>query len=125
MILNTIKSASDLKKLTTDELLELAEQIRNEVISTVSKTGGHLASNLGVVELTIALHFLYDCPNDQIVWDVAHQSYIHKLLTGRRDRFENEANLMRMHSVPVMLQHQYRPPLVWPGPATCWARKGM
>jgi 1-deoxy-D-xylulose-5-phosphate synthase len=88
MILNTIKSASDLKKLTTDELLELAEQIRNEVISTVSKTGGHLASNLGVVELTIALHFLYDCPNDQIVWDVAHQSYIHKLLTGRRDRFE-------------------------------------
>ncbi len=87
MILNSIKSSSDLKKLTVEQLLELAEEIRTEVISTVSKCGGHLASNLGVVELTLALHYLYDCPKDQIVWDVAHQSYVHKLLTGRRDRF--------------------------------------
>ena len=86
-MLNTIKSPADLKKLAVDDLLTLAEEIRAEVVSTVSKTGGHLASNLGVVELTIALHYLYDCPRDQIVWDVAHQSYIHKLLTGRRDRF--------------------------------------
>ena len=87
MNLNEINSSSDLKNLTTDELIELAEEIRSEVISTVSKSGGHLASNLGVVELTLALHHLYDCPNDRIVWDVAHQSYVHKLLTGRRDRF--------------------------------------
>jgi 1-deoxy-D-xylulose-5-phosphate synthase len=87
MILNNINSSSDVKKLTVEDLLELAKEVRIEVISTVSKTGGHLASNLGVVELTLALHYLYDCPTDQIVWDVAHQSYIHKLLTGRRDRF--------------------------------------
>jgi 1-deoxy-D-xylulose-5-phosphate synthase len=87
MLLNTIKSPTDLKKLSIEQLTSLAEEIRSEVVSTVSANGGHLASNLGVVELAIALHYLYDCPNDQIVWDVAHQSYIHKLLTGRRDRF--------------------------------------
>jgi 1-deoxy-D-xylulose-5-phosphate synthase len=87
MTLNEIKSSADLKKLTIDELLELSNEIRAEVISTVSKSGGHLASNLGVVELTLALHYLYDCPTDQIVWDVAHQSYVHKILTGRHDRF--------------------------------------
>jgi len=87
MLLNSIKSPADLKHLDIEQLKSLADEVRAEVISTVSATGGHLASNLGVVELTLALHFLYDCPNDQIVWDVAHQSYIHKLLTGRRDRF--------------------------------------
>ena len=87
MLLDKINNPSDLKELTPDELLVLAGEIRNEVVSTVCKTGGHLASNLGVVELTIALHYLYNCPTDEIVWDVAHQSYIHKLLTGRKDRF--------------------------------------
>ncbi len=87
-MLNMIQSSEDVKKLTQDQLLELADTIRQEIISTVSTTGGHLASNLGVVELTIALHYLYNIPNDQIVWDVAHQSYVHKLLTGRRNRFD-------------------------------------
>ncbi len=87
MILNTIKSSADVKRLSAEDLMVLAEEVRAEVISIVSKNGGHLASNLGVVELTIALHYLFDCPNDQIVWDVSHQSYIHKILTGRRDRF--------------------------------------
>ncbi|MCK5126558.1 MAG: 1-deoxy-D-xylulose-5-phosphate synthase [candidate division Zixibacteria bacterium] len=87
-MLNNVNSPADIKGFSIDELLVLAEDIRQEVISTVSKTGGHLASNLGVVELTIALHFLYDCPTDQMVWDVAHQAYVHKLLTGRRDRFD-------------------------------------
>ncbi|MEZ5358933.1 MAG: 1-deoxy-D-xylulose-5-phosphate synthase [Candidatus Zixiibacteriota bacterium] len=86
-MLNMIQSPEDLKKLTIDQLLELADAIRQEIISTVSTTGGHLASNLGAVELTIALHYLYNCPNDQIVWDVAHQAYVHKLLTGRKNRF--------------------------------------
>jgi 1-deoxy-D-xylulose-5-phosphate synthase len=87
MFLKNIQSAQDLKNLSTDDLSQLAEEIRTNIISTVSQTGGHLASNLGVVELTIALHYLYNCPDDQFVWDVAHQSYVHKLLTGRKDRF--------------------------------------
>ena len=87
-MLNRINCPADLKNLSIDELLELAISIRQEIISTVSKTGGHLASNLGAVELTIALHYLYDSPHDQIIWDVAHQAYVHKLLTGRRDRFD-------------------------------------
>jgi 1-deoxy-D-xylulose-5-phosphate synthase len=88
-MLNSIKCSADLKKLSMEDLLELADEIRSEVISIVSKNGGHLASNLGVVELTLALHYLYECPRDQVVWDVAHQSYVHKLLTGRRDRFKS------------------------------------
>ena len=87
MILDKINSPADLKDKTTEQLVELAAEIRSEIISSVSITGGHLASNLGVVELTLALHYLFNCPEDQIVWDVAHQSYVHKLITGRKDRF--------------------------------------
>ncbi len=84
-ILSGIKSPSDLKKLSADELNTLAEEIRRKIVDTVSENGGHLASNLGVVELTIALHTVFDLPNDKIIWDVGHQSYAHKLLTGRND----------------------------------------
>ena len=83
-----IKSPDDVKKVPEKELGVLAEEIRKELISTVSKTGGHLASNLGVVELTIALHRVFSSPDDKIIWDVAHQSYTHKLFTGRGDRFD-------------------------------------
>ena len=86
-ILKNIKSPDDIKKLSYDELDELASQIRYELISTVSKNGGHLASNLGVVELTIALHKCFYSPKDKFVFDVGHQIYTHKLLTGRYDRF--------------------------------------
>lgn len=86
--LNNIKSPDDLKKLEEDRLPELAEEIRNVLIDTVSKTGGHLASNLGVVELTIAIHRVFDSPKDRIVWDVGHQAYTHKLLTGRYEQFD-------------------------------------
>ncbi|MBR5774330.1 MAG: 1-deoxy-D-xylulose-5-phosphate synthase [Clostridia bacterium] len=85
--LNKINSPQDIKGLKTEELTELCAEIRTELIETVSKNGGHLAPNLGVVELTVALHRVFDSPNDQIVWDVGHQSYTHKLLTGRFDRF--------------------------------------
>lgn len=85
--LNNIKSPKDIKSLKTDELNELCAEIRTELVETVSKNGGHLAPNLGAVELTVALHKVFDSPNDQIVWDVGHQSYTHKLLTGRFDRF--------------------------------------
>ena len=85
--LDKINEPSDIKKLTEEQLEVLAEEIRAELIDTVSQTGGHLASNLGVVELTLALHRVFDSPNDQIVWDVGHQVYTHKLLTGRYKDF--------------------------------------
>ena len=85
--LKNIKSPSDLKKLNYDQLEVLAKEVRSTLIETVSKTGGHLASNLGVVELTLAIHKEFDSPNDKIVWDVSHQAYTHKLLTGRQDIF--------------------------------------
>ena len=86
-LLDKMNSPSDLKQLSRAELPILAREIRQRIVEVVSKTGGHLASNLGAVELTIALHYVFDLPKDKIVWDVGHQSYTHKLLTGRRDRF--------------------------------------
>ena len=86
-MLDQIKSTRDVKKLDLEELETLCQEIREEILSTVSKTGGHLASSLGVVEMTAVLHYVFDFPRDKVVWDVGHQSYAHKLLTGRRDRF--------------------------------------
>ena len=86
-ILQNIKSPSDVKKLDYEQTLALTDEIRDTIISTVSKTGGHLASNLGAVELTVALHKVFDSPNDKIIWDVGHQVYTHKLLTGRYEDF--------------------------------------
>ena len=83
MIIENIKSPQDIKSLSAEELNTLAEEIRNTIIERVSINGGHLASNLGVVELTIALHYVFNSPEDKIVWDVGHQAYPHKLLTGR------------------------------------------
>ena len=85
--LDRIDSPEDLRKLDVSELPDLAEEIRQEIIRVVSRTGGHLAPSLGTVELTLALHYAFDSPRDKIIWDVGHQSYPHKLLTGRRDRF--------------------------------------
>ena len=87
-LLDSIDSPQDLKKLSPELLPQLAQELREKIIATVSKTGGHLAPSLGTVELTIALHYVFDCPTDKIVWDVGHQAYAHKLLTGRRDRFQ-------------------------------------
>ena len=87
-LLESIRGPEDLKKLPIDQLPKLAEQIRHRIIEVVSRNGGHLASNLGVVELTIALHYCLDLPSDRLVWDVGHQCYPHKLLTGRNERFE-------------------------------------
>ena len=86
-LLDRIDSPSDLKGLTRQELGQLAAELRRELVTTVTANGGHLASNLGVVELTIALHRVFNSPRDKIVWDVGHQSYVHKLLTGRRQLF--------------------------------------
>ena len=86
--LSTIRSPADVKKLSEDELEQLAAEIRDQMIRTVSVCGGHLASNLGVVELTIALHRVFRSPEDKIIWDVGHQCYAHKMLTGREAQFD-------------------------------------
>ena len=88
MVLDTIKGPEDVKRLSEEERKELAAEIREFLIETTSRTGGHLASNLGVVELTIAMHRVFDLPKDKLIWDVGHQSYTHKILTGRKDGFE-------------------------------------
>ncbi len=89
VLLNSINSPDDLRKLNRDELATLASELRAFLVESVSKTGGHLASNLGVVELTIALHSVFNTPDDRIVWDVGHQTYPHKILTGRREAMTN------------------------------------
>ena len=86
-LLSAINNPQELKKLPPELLPQLAQEIREQIIATVARTGGHLAPSLGVVELTIALHYVFDSPRDKIVWDVGHQAYAHKLLTGRQDRF--------------------------------------
>jgi len=86
-LLDTINSPTDLKKLSVEQLETLAAEIRETIIQTVSQTGGHLAPCLGVVELTLAIHYVFDTPEDKLVWDVGHQSYAHKLITGRRKQF--------------------------------------
>lgn len=87
-MLEKINDSDDVKKLNLKEKNILAQEIREYIIDIVSKTGGHLASNLGVVELTIALHSVFDLPKDKIVWDVGHQSYVHKILTGRKEQLK-------------------------------------
>src|SRR6201981_1339120 len=85
--LDRIESPADLKRLEENQLPQLAQEIRDELISVLSRTGGHLGPNLGVVELTLALHRVFETPEDKLLFDVSHQGYVHKLLTGRRDRF--------------------------------------
>ena len=82
-----VDDPSHVKKFTVEQLTQLAEEIRQELITKLSKNGGHLGPNLGVVELTLALHHTFSTPKDKFIWDVSHQSYVHKLLTGRKDRF--------------------------------------
>ena len=86
--LKNINSPTDLKKLKREDLPSLAEEIRQRLLEVISKTGGHLGSNLGIVELTLAMHYVFDSPVDKFIWDVGHQSYVHKLLTERKDRFD-------------------------------------
>src|SRR3954462_6308616 len=87
-ILDRIQSPADLKPMTRDELRAVSEELRTRLIEVCSRTGGHIGAGLGVVELTVALHAVFDTPRDRLVWDVGHQGYPHKFLTGRADRFE-------------------------------------
>lgn len=99
-MLEQINTPKDVKKLTLKQKQELAEEIRKYIIEIVAKNGGHLASNLGVVELTIALHSIFDVPKDKIIWDVGHQSYVHKIITGRREELKNIRKLNGIAGFP-------------------------
>ena len=99
-LLETINDPTDLRKLTRGELTQLADELRDFVLHSVSKTGGHLSSNLGTVELSIALHFVFNTPDDRLVWDVGHQTYPHKILTGRRDRMATLRDFEGMSGFP-------------------------
>src|SRR6187401_201291 len=85
-ILDSIKSPADLRRINARHLPQVADELRAETINAVAVTGGHLGASLGVIELTVALHYIFDTPNDKLIWDVGHQAYPHKILTGRRDR---------------------------------------
>jgi 1-deoxy-D-xylulose-5-phosphate synthase len=106
-LLNTIHSPADLRSLSRVELKQLAVELRDYVLQSVSQTGGHLSSNLGTVELTIALHHVFNTPNDRIVWDVGHQTYPHKILTGRRERMATLRQLGGLSGFPRRPESEY------------------
>ena len=106
-LLDTISDPSDLRALDREQLPELAEELRNFLVESVSRTGGHLSSNLGTVELTIALHYVFDTPQDKLIWDVGHQSYAHKILTGRRDQFATLRQYKGISGFPKLKESPY------------------
>jgi 1-deoxy-D-xylulose-5-phosphate synthase len=106
-LLPTVNSPADLRRLSRAELKQLAGELRQHVLQSVSQTGGHLSSNLGTVELTIALHYVFDTPRDRLVWDVGHQTYPHKILTGRRDRMGTLRQLGGMSGFPRRDESEY------------------
>src|SRR6187399_1385235 len=106
-LLSRIDSPADLRRLSRTELKALATELREYVLQSVSKTGGHLSSNLGTVELTIALHYVFNTPDDRLVWDVGHQTYAHKVLTGRRDRMHTLRQLSGVSGFPRRSESEY------------------
>ncbi len=106
-LLDKINSPKDLKKLTRSELVKLCDEIRSFIIESVSKTGGHLSSNLGVIELTVALHYVFDCPQDKFIWDVGHQTYPHKILTGRKKKMGSLRALDGISGFPKISESAY------------------
>ena len=106
-ILDNVNYPEDLKKLNILEKQQLAEEIREYILEIVSNNGGHLASNLGVVELTIALHSVFNCPEDKIVWDVGHQAYVHKILTGRKEQMKTLRKLGGISGFPKVSESEY------------------
>ena len=108
-VLHRINGPDDVKKLSPAELIELAAEIRMEIVRVVTRNGGHLGSNLGIVELTLALHYCFEPPTDVLIWDVGHQTYAHKLLTGRRDRFDTLRLLGGISGFPSRKESPYDP----------------
>ena len=106
-LLEKIDSPADLKTLERDQLPALAAEIRKVIVSVVSETGGHLAPSLGAVELAIAIHYVFDAPTDRIIWDVGHQAYAHKLLTGRRKQFHTLRQYKGISGFTRMVESPY------------------
>ena len=106
-LLNRIQFPADLRKLRIDQLPQVCDELRQDIIEKVSKNPGHFASSLGVVELTVALHYVFDTPNDRIVWDVGHQAYGHKILTGRRAQFHTNRKLHGIRPFPTPMESEY------------------
>ena len=106
-LLNQIQFPADLRKLRIDQLSQVCDELRQDIIEKVSKNPGHFASSLGVVELTVALHYVFDTPNDRIVWDVGHQAYGHKILTGRRAQFHTNRKLHGIRPFPTPMESEY------------------
>ena len=102
-LLDTIESPADLRRLPRGQLKTLGDELRAYLLDSVSKTGGHLSSNLGTVELTVALHYVFNTPEDRLVWDVGHQTYPHKILTGRKDRMSSLRQLGGLSGFPSLL----------------------
>ncbi len=135
-LLDRVRLPRDLKNLSAEQLRELADELRYETINAVAATGGHLGAGLGVVELTVALHYVFDTPTDRLIWDVGHQAYPHKILTGRRDRIRTlddraagcpaspsarRANTTR--SAPRIPPPRFRPASAWRWRAISPARR--
>src|SRR3954465_12809490 len=106
-LLKNIDEPADLRKLSRTQLKPLADELRAFVLDSVSKTGGHLSSNLGTVELTVALHYVFHTPGDRLVWDGGHQTYPHKILTGRRDRMGSLRQLGGLSGFPMRAESRY------------------
>ena len=123
--LDNINFPSDLRKVSENDLQQVADEVREEMISAVSKTGGHLGAGLGVVELTVALHYVFDTPNDRLIWDVGHQAYPHKILTGRKQKITTlrqgngyqvllkDLRVSMTHLVQLIVPHLYHLHLAW------------
>lgn len=117
-LLDTVSSPAELKRFSDQELRQLADELRTETISAVSETGGHLGAGLGVIELTVALHHVFDAPRDKIIWDVSHQCYPHKILTGRRDRIRT----IRQEGASAALPSALKAPMTRSAPPTALPR---
>jgi 1-deoxy-D-xylulose-5-phosphate synthase len=106
-LLETINSPSDLRLVPRTQLKSVADELRAYLLESVSRTGGHLSSNLGTVELTVALHYVFNTPEDRLVWDVGHQTYPHKILTGRRDRMHTLRQMDGLSGFPRRSESAY------------------
>lgn len=106
-LLSNIKYPNDLRKLSINQLPEVCKELREDIINEVAVNPGHFASSLGVVEITVALHYVYNTPEDRIVWDVGHQAYGHKILTGRREAFCTNRKLHGIRPFPTPLESEY------------------
>ena len=106
-ILSKVNYPSDIRGLSEEELIQLCDELRSYIIDVVSRNGGHLGASLGVVELTVAIHYVFDTPDDILVWDVGHQAYVHKVLTGRKEKFHTNRKLGGISGFPKRKESEF------------------